>query len=143
MSRPRRATLADVARLAGVSASTASLTFSGSGPVSPATRERVLAAARELGFSGPDPLARSLRRGRAASSASSPPSSPRASATRSTSARSTAWPTRSTRTTSACCSSGPVRRAGARTSCAGARWTPPSSCTRSAATAAPAASWTS
>ncbi len=58
-----RATLADVARLAGVSPSTASLTFSGSGPVSAATRERVLNAARELGFSGPDPLARSLRRG--------------------------------------------------------------------------------
>lgn len=63
MTRHGRATLADVARLAGVSASTASLTFSGSGPVSPATRERVLAAAKELGFSGPDPLARSLRRG--------------------------------------------------------------------------------
>ena len=63
MTRNGRATLADVARLAGVSASTASLTFSGSGPVSPATRERVLAAAKELGYSGPDPLARSLRRG--------------------------------------------------------------------------------
>lgn len=61
MSRP---TLADVARLAGVSPSTASLTFSGAGPVSAATRERVLSAARELGFTGPDPVARSLRRGR-------------------------------------------------------------------------------
>lgn len=58
-----RATLADVARLAGVSPSTVSLTFSGSGPVSAATRERVLTAAAELGYSGPDPLARSLRRG--------------------------------------------------------------------------------
>lgn len=58
-----RATLADVARSAGVSPSTASLAFSGSGPISAATRERVLAAARELGYSGPDPLARSLRRG--------------------------------------------------------------------------------
>ncbi|PWD50502.1 LacI family transcriptional regulator [Serinibacter arcticus] len=63
MTRNGRATLSDVARLAGVSASTASLTFSGSGPVSLATRERVLAAAAELGYSGPDPLARSLRRG--------------------------------------------------------------------------------
>lgn len=63
MTRNGRSTLADVARLAGVSASTVSLTFSGSGPVSPATRERVLAAAGELGYSGPDPLARSLRRG--------------------------------------------------------------------------------
>jgi DNA-binding LacI/PurR family transcriptional regulator len=60
----RRTTLADVARAAGVSASTASLAVNGTGPVAPATRERVLAAARELGYCGPDPLARSLRRGR-------------------------------------------------------------------------------
>ena len=55
-------TLADVAARAGVSASTASLAFSGSGPVSDATKERVLAAAAELGYGGPDPRARSLRR---------------------------------------------------------------------------------
>lgn len=59
-----RPTLAAVARRAGVSASTASLAFSGAGPVSDATRERVLAAAHELNYGGPDPLARSLRRGR-------------------------------------------------------------------------------
>ncbi len=59
-----RVTLADVAARAGVSASTASLAFSGSGPVSDATKERVLAAAAELGYGGPDPRARSLRRGR-------------------------------------------------------------------------------
>jgi len=59
-----RPTLADVAARAGVSASTASLAFSGSGPVSDATKERVLAAASELGYGGPDPRARSLRRGR-------------------------------------------------------------------------------
>ena len=59
-----RPTLADVAAKAGVSASTASLAFSGSGPVSDATKERVLAAAAELGYGGPDPRARSLRRGR-------------------------------------------------------------------------------
>jgi DNA-binding LacI/PurR family transcriptional regulator len=47
-----------------VSVSTASLAYSGAGPVSAATRERVLAAAAELGYGGPDPLARSLRRGR-------------------------------------------------------------------------------
>lgn len=63
MSRTR-ATLARVAARAGVSPSTASLAFSGAGPVAAATRERVLAAARELGYSGPDPLAQSLRRGR-------------------------------------------------------------------------------
>jgi DNA-binding LacI/PurR family transcriptional regulator len=60
----RRPTLADVARAAGVSVSTASIAFSGSGPVSDATRERVLAAAASLGYDGPDPRARSLRQGR-------------------------------------------------------------------------------
>jgi DNA-binding LacI/PurR family transcriptional regulator len=59
-----RPTLAAVARRAGVSPSTASLAFSGAGPVSEATRDRVLAAARELDYGGPDPRARSLRRGR-------------------------------------------------------------------------------
>lgn len=57
-------TLADVARLAGVSVSTASIAFSGSGPISEATRGRVRAAAAELGYDGPDPRARSLRQGR-------------------------------------------------------------------------------
>ncbi|MGY6498778.1 MAG: LacI family DNA-binding transcriptional regulator [Microcella sp.] len=61
---PARPTLAQVAKRAGVSASTASLAFSGAGPVSEDTRERVLAAARELEYGGPDPRARSLRTGR-------------------------------------------------------------------------------
>jgi DNA-binding LacI/PurR family transcriptional regulator len=60
----RRATIADVAREAGVSPSTASVVFSGNTPVSDATRERVLAAAASLGYTGPDPRAASLRRGR-------------------------------------------------------------------------------
>lgn len=59
-----RPTLAAVAARAGVSSSTASLAFSGAGPVSDATRERVLAAAADLGYAGPDPRAQSLRRGR-------------------------------------------------------------------------------
>ncbi len=59
-----RPTLAAVAARAGVSVSTASLVFSGRGPVSDATRERVLSAAAELDYGGPDPTARSLRRGR-------------------------------------------------------------------------------
>jgi DNA-binding LacI/PurR family transcriptional regulator len=59
-----RPNLAAVARLAGVSASTASLAFSGAGPVSAHTRARVLAAAAELDYAGPDPRAQSLRRGR-------------------------------------------------------------------------------
>lgn len=59
-----RTTLAAVAARAGVSPSTASLAFSGAGPVAEATRQRVLEAAHELGYPGPDPMARSLRRGR-------------------------------------------------------------------------------
>lgn len=57
-------TLTDVARAAGVSLSTASLAFSGAGPISSTTREKVLAAAAEIGYHGPDPVAASLRRGR-------------------------------------------------------------------------------
>lgn len=63
-SAPRRATLSDVAREAEVSTSTASVVFSGKAKVSDATRDRVLAAAVELGYTGPDPMAASLRRGR-------------------------------------------------------------------------------
>ena len=59
-----RPTLAAVAAHAGVSPSTASLTFAGSARVAEATRLRVLAAAADLGYAGPDPLAASLRRGR-------------------------------------------------------------------------------
>ena len=62
--RVKRPTLAQVARLAGVSVSTASLAFSGSGPVSHATRDKVLAAAERLHYAGPDPRGRSLRQGR-------------------------------------------------------------------------------
>jgi DNA-binding LacI/PurR family transcriptional regulator len=60
----RRATISDVAREAGVSPSTASVVFSGKTFVSEATRSRVLAAAAVLGYTGPDPRAASLRRGR-------------------------------------------------------------------------------
>ena len=59
-----RPNLAAVAALAGVSPSTASLAFSGAGPVSEATRAKVLAAAEQLDYGGPDPRAQSLRRGR-------------------------------------------------------------------------------
>lgn len=59
-----RPTLARVASLAKVSPSTASLVFSGAGPVSESTKKRVLRAAAELEYAGPDPRARSLRRGR-------------------------------------------------------------------------------
>ncbi|MFL6080578.1 MAG: LacI family DNA-binding transcriptional regulator, partial [Ornithinibacter sp.] len=60
----RRPTLRDVARRAGVSTSTASLVFSGKGPVATATAERVRTAASDLAYAGPDPLATSLRQGR-------------------------------------------------------------------------------
>ena len=59
--RPGRPKLATVAALAGVSGSTASLALRGSERVTPATRERVRAAAAELGYAGADPTARSLR----------------------------------------------------------------------------------
>ena len=59
----KRTTLAQVAALAGVSVS-ASLAYSGSGPVSDATRVKVLAAAEALQYGGPDPRGRSLRQGR-------------------------------------------------------------------------------
>jgi DNA-binding LacI/PurR family transcriptional regulator len=59
-----RPTLADVAFAAGVSVSTASLAFSGAGPIAPETRTRVLDAAQRLGYAGPNPLGRSLRSGR-------------------------------------------------------------------------------
>ncbi|TXK14578.1 LacI family DNA-binding transcriptional regulator [Microbacterium wangchenii] len=59
----RRATIADVARAAGVSPSTASVVFSGRAPVTDPTRQRVIDAAQRLGYTGPDPRAASLRRG--------------------------------------------------------------------------------
>ncbi|MDQ3766717.1 MAG: LacI family transcriptional regulator [Actinomycetota bacterium] len=57
---PERATIADVARLADVSKATVSQVLSGKRPVAPATRERVEAVVRKLGYR-PDGLARSLR----------------------------------------------------------------------------------
>jgi len=44
--------------------STASLAFSGAGPIAPATRQKVLDAATTLDYSGPNPLGQQLRRGR-------------------------------------------------------------------------------
>ena len=61
--RPRRTTLRDVARAAGVSIWTVSNTFSNPERVAEATRQRVLAAADELDFAGPNPGARSLALG--------------------------------------------------------------------------------
>jgi DNA-binding LacI/PurR family transcriptional regulator len=58
-----RVTMADVARAAGVSLMTVSFAFNRPARVSTKTRERVLATALALGYAGPDPSARSLRRG--------------------------------------------------------------------------------
>lgn len=62
-ARLRRATLTDVARLAGVSVSTASKALNGRSHVRSATRVRVLRAAQQLSFS-PNTLARGLLAGR-------------------------------------------------------------------------------
>lgn len=63
MASGDRVTLSDVASLAGVSAMTASYTFNNPGRVAEKTRLKVLAAAEQLGYRGPDPSARQLRRG--------------------------------------------------------------------------------
>jgi DNA-binding LacI/PurR family transcriptional regulator len=60
----KRVTLAQVAELAGVSVMTASYTYNQPSRVSDQARSKVLAAAARLGYPGPDPSARSLRRGR-------------------------------------------------------------------------------
>jgi DNA-binding LacI/PurR family transcriptional regulator len=60
-----RPTLDTVAKAAGVSRMTVSNAYNRPDQLSAATRERVLAAAAALGYGGPDPAGRSLRRGRA------------------------------------------------------------------------------
>ena len=62
---PRRVRLRDVAERAGVSVGSASQAFSRPELVSDGVRARVLEAAKELGYGGPDPAARRLRTGRA------------------------------------------------------------------------------
>jgi DNA-binding LacI/PurR family transcriptional regulator len=59
----KRVTLAQVAELAGVSVMTASYTYNRPNRVSEQARSKVLAAAAQLGYAGPDPSAQSLRRG--------------------------------------------------------------------------------
>src|SRR6266496_715834 len=59
-----RVRLRDVAEHAGVSVGSASQAFGRPELVSDQVRERVLAAAKALGYSGPDPAARRLRTGR-------------------------------------------------------------------------------
>jgi DNA-binding LacI/PurR family transcriptional regulator len=56
-------TLADVAAHLGVSRTTVSNAYNRPNQLSPGLREKVLAAAGDLGYCGPDPMARGLRRG--------------------------------------------------------------------------------
>jgi DNA-binding LacI/PurR family transcriptional regulator len=64
---PSATTLADVAAHLGVSRTTVSNAYNRPDQLSPALRDRVLAAAADLGYAGPDPMARGLRRGRTGS----------------------------------------------------------------------------
>src|ERR671916_1627301 len=70
MPAPRaegKVTLMTVARAVGVSPATVSNAYNRPRKLSPALRERIFATARDLGYPGPDPAARGLRRGRAGS----------------------------------------------------------------------------
>src|ERR671914_2672621 len=64
MSTPgsTRVTMAEVARRCGVSPMTVSYCYNQPDRVAPATLRRVREVAAELGYRGPDPTARSLRR---------------------------------------------------------------------------------
>src|SRR5918912_2188757 len=62
-----KVTLMTVARAVGVSPMTVSNAYNRPHKLTPALRERILGAARDLGYPGPNPAARSLRRGRAGS----------------------------------------------------------------------------
>src|SRR5215208_5000418 len=63
----RPPTLATVAQALGVSRMTVSNAFNRPDQLSPDLRARVLAMAHELGYAGPDPVARTLSRGRTGS----------------------------------------------------------------------------
>jgi DNA-binding LacI/PurR family transcriptional regulator len=60
---PNRVTLQTIADALGVSRTTVSNAYNRPDQLAPALRERILATARELGYSGPDPAARRLRSG--------------------------------------------------------------------------------
>jgi DNA-binding LacI/PurR family transcriptional regulator len=56
-------TLATIAEAVGVSRMTVSNAYNRPDQLSPALRERIMDTARELGYGGPDPVARTLKRG--------------------------------------------------------------------------------
>jgi DNA-binding LacI/PurR family transcriptional regulator len=59
-----RVTLTTIAAAVGVSRTTVSNAYNRPDQLAPELRDRILAAARELGYAGPDPAARRLRSGR-------------------------------------------------------------------------------
>lgn len=63
--RRERVTISDVAAALGVAVSTVSNAYNRPDQLSAQLRERILATAVELGYPGPDPVARGLRRQRA------------------------------------------------------------------------------
>ena len=64
IGKQKKARLVDVAKAAGVSRGTASNVFNNPDSVRPKRRQRVEAAARKLGYLGPDPKGRLLRAGK-------------------------------------------------------------------------------
>jgi DNA-binding LacI/PurR family transcriptional regulator len=62
--RPAPVTLQTIADRVGVSRTTVSNAYGRPDQLNPALRERILAVAKEVGYPGPNPTARSLRRGR-------------------------------------------------------------------------------
>ena len=62
-----RGTLTDIAKVVGVSVASVSYAFSRPDQLSPELREKILATARSLNYSGPNPAARMLRTGFAGS----------------------------------------------------------------------------
>jgi DNA-binding LacI/PurR family transcriptional regulator len=63
MNRTRPPTLQTIADAVGVSRTTVSNAYNRPDQLAPALRERILGAARTLGYAGPDPAARRLRTG--------------------------------------------------------------------------------
>jgi DNA-binding LacI/PurR family transcriptional regulator len=64
MLKQKRSTLESIARQLGVSKMTVSNAYNRPDQLSPELRDRILRAARDLGYPGPNPLASTLRRGR-------------------------------------------------------------------------------
>src|SRR5919201_3410896 len=62
-STNKHVTLATIAEALGVSRMTVSNAYNRPDQLSPALRERILETARALGYGGPDPVARTLKRG--------------------------------------------------------------------------------